>query len=194
MKHLHALLFCLAAFPLLNALAAESSDPLAVGFLSPPDSARPHTWWHWMNGNVTKEGITADLEAMQRVGIGGVQIFNAGEGIPAGPVKFNSPEWHEMFSFAVKEADRLGIEVCLHNCAGWSSSGGPWNSKENSMQRLTISETKVSGGQKVSGVLSQPRTEWNVYQDVAVLAFRTPDGEDASMKSAARSETIARRS
>ena len=185
MKKLRALLFCLAAFPLLNTAAAESSDPVAAGFQSPPDSARPHTWWHWMNGNVTKEGITADLEAMARVGVGGAQIFNAGEGIPAGPVKFNSPEWHEMFSFAVKEADRLGIELCLHNCAGWSSSGGPWNSKENSMQRVTISETKVSGGQKFSGALPPPRTEWNVYHDVAVLAFRTPDGEDALMKSAA---------
>lgn len=70
-----------------------------------------------MNGKVNKAGITADLEAMQRVGIGGIQIFNAGEGIPAGPVKFNSPEWHEMFKLAVQEADRLGIEVCLHNVA-----------------------------------------------------------------------------
>ena len=138
MKKLCALVVGLAAISLLNVTAAESSDPLAAGFQIPPDSARPHTWWHWMNGNVTKEGITADLEAMQRVGIGGAQIFNAGEGIPAGPIKFNSPEWHEMFSFAVKEADRLGIELCLHNCAGWSSSGGPWNSKENSMQRVKV--------------------------------------------------------
>ncbi len=165
--------------------AQNSTDALATGFATPPASARPHTWWHWMNGNVTKEGITADLEAMSRVGIGGAQIFNAGEGIPAGPVKFNSPEWHEMFSFAVKEADRLGIELCLHNCAGWSSSGGPWNSKEQSMQHVVISETKISGGQKFSGTLPPPRMEWNVYHDVAVLAFRTPDGEGVAMKSAA---------
>src|SRR5579862_4816783 len=103
-----ALCFTVSAAPIPN-------DPLASGFQSPPPSARPQTWWHWMNGNITKEGITADLEAMQRVGIGGAEIFNAGEGIPAGPVKFNSPEWHEMFSFAVKEANRLGLELCVHN-------------------------------------------------------------------------------
>ncbi|HEY1490225.1 MAG TPA: glycosyl hydrolase, partial [Verrucomicrobiae bacterium] len=162
----------------------SANDPLASGFQSPPASARPHTWWHWMNGNVTKEGITADLEAMQRVGIGGAQIFNASEGIPPGPVKFNSPEWHEMFTFAVKEADRLGLELCIHNCAGWSSSGGPWNSREHSMEHVVLTETKVTGGQKFSGTLPQPRAEWNVYHDIAVLAFRQPDGEGLTMRSA----------
>lgn len=180
--NIRAAFFCLGLS--LFSVNAQTPDPLAEGFASPPASARPHTWWHWMNGNVTKEGITADLEAMARVGIGGAQIFNAGEGIPAGPVKFNSPEWHEMFSFAVKEADRVGIELCLHNCAGWSSSGGPWNAKENSMQHVVISETKVAGGKKFSGALPQPRTTWDVYHDIAVLAFRTPDGEGVSMKSA----------
>jgi hypothetical protein len=180
-----SLVLCLAFLQSLTAFAApNSTDPLAAGFQSPPPSARPQTWWHWMNGNVTKEGITADLESMQRVGIGGAQIFNASEGIPPGPVKFNSPEWHEMFSFAVKEADRLGLELCLHNCAGWSSSGGPWDSKEHSMEHVVMTETKVSGGQKFSGTLPQPKTEWNVYHDIAALAFRSPDGEGSSMKSA----------
>src|SRR6185312_3081334 len=164
--------------------ATDSTDALASGFESPPASAKPQTWWHWMNGNVTKEGITADLEAMQRVGIGGAQIFNASEGIPPGPVKFNSPAWHEMFAFAVKEANRLGLQLCVHNCAGWSSSGGPWNSREHSMEHVVMTETKVSGGEKFSGTLPQPRTEWNVYHDVAVLAFHQPDGERQSMRSA----------
>jgi hypothetical protein len=182
----HLLVLCLGFFQSLHSFAApESADSLAGGFRSPPASARPHTWWHWMNGNVTKEGITADLESMQRVGIGGAEIFNASEGIPAGPVKFNSPEWHEMFSFAVQEANRLGLELCIHNCAGWSSSGGPWNSPEDSMEHVVMSETKVSGPQKFSGDLPQPRSVWNVYHDIAVLVFRSPDGESISMKSAA---------
>jgi hypothetical protein len=182
----YSLALCLAFLQSFTVSAApDAADPLAAGFQSPPASARPHTWWHWMNGNVTKEGITADLEAMQRVGIGGAQIFNASEGIPAGPVKFNSPEWHEMFSFAVKEADRLGLELCVHNCAGWSSSGGPWDSKEHSMEHVVMTETKVSGGQKFSGTLPKPNATWDVYHDVAVLAFRSLDGDGASMKSAA---------
>jgi hypothetical protein len=167
---------CLLVFSfILSVATANSADSLADGFGAPPASARPQIWWHWMNGNVTKAGITADLEAMQRVGIGGAQIFNAGEGIPAGPVKFNSAEWHEMFKFAGQEANRLGLELCLHNCAGWSSSGGPWNTPEHSMQRVTISETNVAGAQKFSGTLAQPPTRWNFYRDIAVLAFRTPD-------------------
>ncbi|HSY18926.1 MAG TPA: glycosyl hydrolase [Candidatus Acidoferrales bacterium] len=169
----------------LAQLLATAADPLAAGFVSPPASARPQTWWHWMNGNVTKEGITADLEAMQRVGIGGAQIFNAGEGIPAGPVKFNSPEWHEMFTFAVQEADRLGLELCIHNCAGWSSSGGPWNTPEHSMMHVVTSEVKVTGGQKFSSTLPQPPTKWDYYRDIEVVAFRTMDGEGARMKALA---------
>ncbi len=183
---IHPLVLCLAVLQSFTAFAApDSADSLAAGFQSPPASARPHTWWHWMNGNVTKEGITADLEAMHRVGIGGAQVFNASEGIPPGPVKFNSPEWHEMFSFAVKEADRLGLELCVHKCAGWSSSGGPWDSTEHSMEHVVLTETKIPGGQRYSSTLPQPRSTWNVYHDVAVLAFQTPGGEGLSMKSAA---------
>src|SRR5580698_11292117 len=92
-------------------LAARADDSLEAGFKAPPDSARPQTWWHWMNGNVTKEGITADLEAMKQIGLGGAEIFNADCGIPPGPVRFNSPEWHEMFTHAVHEADRLGLQI-----------------------------------------------------------------------------------
>ena len=80
-----------AALPLPRAFAAEPGDELVRGFVSPPDAAKPQTWWHWMNGNVTREGITADLEAMQRVGIGGAQVFNPLEGIPDGPAPYRAP-------------------------------------------------------------------------------------------------------
>ena len=62
------------------------ADSLADRFRTPPDDARPQVWWHWMNGNVTKEGITADLEAMAAIGIGGAHIFDVRIGIPKGPV------------------------------------------------------------------------------------------------------------
>src|SRR5260370_495137 len=105
---LHSLRFLpVIAIVCCAAAAAFGADSLETGFQHPPDSAKPQTWWHWMNGNVTKEGITLDLEAMKRVGLAGAQIFNADSGIPAGPVKFMSPEWREMFKHAVEEADRL---------------------------------------------------------------------------------------
>ena len=170
--------------------AGAASDDLEKGFVEPPASARPHTWWHWMNGNVTREGITADLEAMARVGIGGAQIFNAAEGIPHGPVQFNSPEWIAMVKHSAKEAKRLGLELCIHNCAGWSSSGGPWNTPEHAMQVVVTSETQVKGPAKFEGTLAQPPTKLGFYRDVAVLAFRTPVGEKSKMRDAAPTATL----
>src|SRR5262245_61858173 len=87
---------------------SAAGDALAGGFRNPPNSARPHTWWHWVNGNISREGITADLEAMKRVGIGGAQIFNVDCGLPAGSVPFMSPRWQAMIAHAIREADRLG--------------------------------------------------------------------------------------
>ena len=168
---------------LLLACGVARAEDLAQGFAQPPPSARAHTWWHWMNGNITKDGITADLEAMARVGIGGAQIFNAGEGIPHGPVQFGSEEWRGLVKHAAAEADRLGLEICIHNCAGWSSSGGPWNTPEHAMQIVVTSETPVQGPASFAGVLPQPPTKLDCYRDIAVLAFRTPAAESVTMKS-----------
>ena len=165
------ILVCFAVV-LTSFCSAARADSLEDGFREPPDSAKPQTWWHWMNGNITAEGITADLEAMKRVGIGGAQIFNVDCGIPPGPVKLMSPEWRQLMLHAVKEADRLGLELCIHNGTGWSSSGGPWNTPALAMQRLTASETNITGPCHFTGVLSQPKTALNYYRDIAVVAFR----------------------
>ena len=158
----------------LPALAdtADATDPLSRGFAGPPPAARPHTWWHWMNGNISKEGITADLEAMAAVGIGGAQIFNVDQGIPAGTVPFLSPAWREMVVHAAKEAKRLGLELCLHNCAGWSSSGGPWITPEHSMQMLAWSEGVATGGKALTLTLPAPPQRAGYYQDIAVIALK----------------------
>lgn len=169
---LHPLLALLVACAMAPATAAP--DALAQAFRNPPDSAKPHTWWHWLNGNSSKVGITADLEAMKRAGIGGVQIFNVDCGIPDGPVPVMSPEWREHIRHAIAEAARLGLEVCVHNCPGWSSSGGPWVEPEHAMQMLTWSETRVTGPTTFSAVLPQPATRRNYYRDVAVFAIPTP--------------------
>lgn len=157
-----------------NSRAAEPGAELARHFATPPDSARPQTWWHWMNGNITKDGITADLEAMRHIGINGVEIFNVSEGIPDGPAPYMSPQWLELFRFAGAEAERLGMQICFHNCAGWSSSGGPWVKPEHAMQTIVTSEVKVSGGKQFKAVLPKPATKAGYYRDVAVLAFPTP--------------------
>jgi hypothetical protein len=153
------------------------ADELDTGFQQPPASAKPQTWWHWMNGNITKEGITADLEAMSRVGLGGVQLFDVSDFIPRGPVDYMSPAWRGMVKHAFTEADRLGLEICIHNCPGWSASGGPWIKPEKAMQKIVFSEMKIKGPATFDGKLKQPKTELGFYRDIAILAFPTPQGE-----------------
>ncbi len=172
----------LAAGLCLALTVVAEPDALESGFQHPPNSAKPQTWWHWMNGNITRVGITADLEAMKRAGEGGATIVNVDCGIPRGPVTFMSPEWREMFKFAVSEASRLGLSLCVENGAGWSSSGGPWNTPEHAMQRVTTSELRLTGPQLFSAALPQPPTTLDFYRDIAVLAFPAIGEDQPSMR------------
>lgn len=147
---------------------------LREGFAHPPKEAKVRTWWHWLDGNVTAEGITADLEAMHRVGIQEATLFNGGMGFPQGPVAYMSAEWLDLLHHAASEAERLGLELSFHNGPGWSSSGGPWVKPENAMQTVTYSEQQVEGGRKISVSLQMPHSRHDFYRDIAVLAFPTP--------------------
>ena len=127
-----------------------------------------------MNGNITREGITADLEAMARVGIQGVMIFEVAQPeqmAPAGPVAFGSPAWREMFRHAVAEAGRLGMEINMNNDAGWCGSGGPWNTPERSMQKLVWTSTEVKGPCRFNDVLPVPKGTKGFFWDIKVLAW-----------------------
>ena len=122
---------------------ATFADDLADCFRTPSPSSRPQVWWHWMNGNVTKEGITADLEAMKAIGIGGAHIFDVNCGIPKGPVGFNTPAWHDHVRWAAHEAKRLGIELGLSNwvplrtrMGGSCASLDCWLSSNNTVKHV----------------------------------------------------------
>jgi hypothetical protein len=125
-------------------------------FAHPPDSARPWVYWYFMDGNMTREGMTADLEAMKAAGIGGALFLEVGIGIPRGPVDFMSPEWLSLFGHAVAEADRLGIAVAVGTGPGWCGSGGPWITPDLSMQHTVMSETRVEGPSHFNAVLPRP--------------------------------------
>jgi len=168
----------LISFKPQTGLCAESADALETAFRQPPAGAHAKTWWHWMNGNVTAEGITLDIEAMKRAGIRGFQIFQVGTGIPKGPVDYSSSEHTRLLQHAAREAERLGMEFDIMNCPGWSSSGGPWITPEYSMKQFTWSETLVrGGGQRVVATLRQPLTKLGYYRDAFVLAFPALEGE-----------------
>lgn len=147
---------------------------LEAGFKNPPNEAKARTWWHWISGNVSKSGITKDLEAMKAVGIQEAQLFNVHLGFPKGPVKYLSEEWLDLFKFSAEEAKRLDLELAFHNSAGWSSSGGPWVTEENAMQTVVFSELEISGGKPIKATLPKPETKFDYYKDIAVLAFPKP--------------------
>ena len=152
------------------ACAPQKVDALKAGFVTPPASARPWVYWFWLNSNITREGITADLEAMKRVGIGGVLIMEVDQGAPVGKASFMGPEWRALFAHAVAEAERLGLEINMTDDAGWNGSGGPWITPEQSMQKIVWSETEVKGPKRFEGVLKQPETVRDYYQDIGVVA------------------------
>lgn len=155
-----------------------TESTLREGFAAPPAQAKARTWWHWINGNVTRSGITADLEAMKDAGIQEAQIFNVDQGFPEGNAEYMSEEWLDLIHFAAREASRLGIELGFNNAAGWSSSGGPWVKPEYGMQTLVYSITAADGSRKGYPVLPQPQSRLGFYRDIAVIAFPTPASDE----------------
>jgi (4-O-methyl)-D-glucuronate---lignin esterase len=161
------------------ALAQSASDPLRSGFENPPSRARPRVWWHWMNGNVTKEGIKLDLEWMHRVGIAGFQNFDATLGTPQvvqHRLPFMTPGWKDAFRYATTLADQLGLEETIAASPGWSETGGPWVPASEAMKKYVWSETFVEGGKPFTGRLAHPPSETGAFQSVKLHGGVAPPG------------------
>ncbi len=160
-----------------------------------------------MSGNISREGILADLEWMHRTGIGGLQNFDADLQTPKVVEKrlaFMTPEWKDAFHFAMTTADRLGLEATVAGSPGWSESGGPWVTPDAAMKKLVWSETILEGGHAYSGLLPQPPsnsgqfqdapfrdasvptvgTSPAFYRDTRVIAFRLPRSEERALNGA----------
>ena len=184
MKYFRRIVRLVSLISLLLCATSVFADSLTSGFQNPPPDARPRTWWHWISGNVTREGITADLEAMKNVGLGGATILDIDGDIPHGEVNSLSPEWFALINHAIREANRLGLEITVHNCPGWSSSGGPWIKPENAMKEIRYTETFVEGGKPLDIALKQPSPgrDNKFYRDVAVLAFPSIAGDGYDIK------------
>jgi hypothetical protein len=141
-------------------------------FANPPDAAYPWVYSFWLNGNVTKEGISADLEAMHQVGIRGLLFMDGAIGNPPGPERFMSESWLEMFDHMLAEAARLGIEVNLNNDPGWAGSGGPWVTPEIASQRVISAAMVLPGSSRFDAALTQPAgVNHGFYRDIAVVAY-----------------------
>ena len=190
----------LLGFSEVNA-QSKTTDGLLKGFLSPPAAARPRVWWHWMNGNITKEGIRKDLEWMKRSGIGGFQNFDASLGTPQIVEKrltYMTSEWKDAFYFTARLADSLKLEMAIAGSPGWSESGGPWVKPEDGMKKIVWTATRTKGGssniivQKPAGVTGPFQNipkgldfgesegnlkQTNFYKDIAVVAFKLPEAD-----------------
>ncbi len=185
------LMICLAAIPVVT---LAQGDSLAQDFANPPDSARPRVWWHWMNGNITKQGIKLDLEWMHRVGVVGFQNFDASLSTPQVVEKrlaYMTPEWKDAFKYAVTLGDQLGMEEAIASSPGWSETGGPWVPPSQGMKKYVWSETGIEGGKPFSGQLVHPpsntgpfqamrdpdNSAFSFYADSVVVAYRRPSSD-----------------
>jgi len=169
-------LFVLATLTVF-ALNARADD-LESGFVNPPDSTRPRCYWYWLDGHISKDGITKDLEAMKRVGIGEgyIGMIEFQSGAKANPdLKPLTDPWWEMMVHAIREGTRLGVDVGVFNSPGWSQSGGPWVKPEQAMRYVSLPEVRVHGPQHYEAKL--PSADGS-FQDVAVMAFPAPEGEE----------------
>ncbi len=158
---------CLFLMPLFSL----AQNDLLTQFQNPPNAARPRVWWHWMNGNVTKNGIQKDLEWMQRVGIGGFQNFDANLFTPQvveEKLVFMTSEWKDAFKFATELADQKGLEMAIAGSPGWSVTGGPWVPAEDGMKKYVFTRTRVEGGKPFSGKLPQPAATSGKFGNVGI--------------------------
>jgi hypothetical protein len=165
----------------LGAHAAGIAD-LEKDFATPPEATKPRCYWYWMDGHYSKDGITKDLEAMRRVGIGEayIGIIADQSRLAPGEVKALTEPFWETMAHAIREGTRLGVDIGVFNSPGWSQSGGPWVKPEQAMRHLVLPELRLRGPQKFSGRLPRPVGD---FQEVAVLAFPAPEGDADSIAS-----------
>jgi hypothetical protein len=150
--------------------AQQGGDLLLREFSNPPESAKPRVWWHWMNGNITKEGIRLDLEWMHRVGVAGFHNFDANLATPQVVEKrlvYMTPDWKDAFKYAIVLGDQLGMEEAIASSPGWSETGGPWVPASQGMKKYVWSETSAEGGKPFMGKLAHPPSNTGPFQSFA---------------------------
>jgi hypothetical protein len=169
-----------AAKPVPATASAPEIDTLYQSFLNPPNGARPRVWWHWMNGNISEEGIKLDLDWMHSVGLGGVTIFegaiNTPQVVPQRLI-YMAPEWKHAFNYAVDTARGYGMEVAIASSPGWSETGGPWVPPAQGMKKMVWSATRAEGGHPFTGTLAHPPEVDGTFQNFSVPGRRGPDGK-----------------
>jgi hypothetical protein len=176
----------LTVFSNANAQTKTVAKPdLKKLFQSPPEAAKPWVFWYWLQGAVSKEGVTKDLEAMKEVGLGGAYLMPIKGPNPAytdHPVVQLTPEWWAMVKHAMNESKRLNFKLAMHVSDGFALAGGPWITPKLSMQKVVWTEKQITGGKQFNDILQQPETNEGYYKDIAVFAYRSPAGAGVSTR------------
>lgn len=160
-----------------TATQPQTDNPLIDRFLTPPAEARAWCFWYWMYGALSTEGITADLEAMRDAGLKGAYLMPIKSPVAEHTPAYDqlSPEWFDKVGHAVREADRLGLELGFHICDGFALAGGPWIRPEESMQKIVWSDTTVCGRKIRDLRLPEPEKFEGYYEDIALYAVPVTD-------------------
>ena len=169
--------FCMTTM----SMVAQNADTWDKVWLNPPVSASPGCYYYWDNGNISKEGITKDLEAMKSIGIDEPFVTNVvGRYVKPGSVKVFSEDWWSCMVHAANEAKRLGMHIGYFNCPGWSQSGGPWVKPTETMRYLVSGEAQVVGGKNVNFDVKElfDSVARPMLQLVTVQAFPMPLYDD----------------
>ncbi len=166
--------FKIIFFLLLISASVSGQTSLYENFKQPNEEARPWTFWYWMHGAISKEGIKADLEAMKQIGLGGAYLMPI-KGIEGStypnPVNQLTTEWWKMVKYSFQVADSLGLKMGMHISDGFALAGGPWIKPEESMQKVVFTDTIIKGGKIKDLLLNQPETNENYYQDIAIYGI-----------------------
>ena len=192
---------CLVFLFLFLVITSNAQDNFYTDFMTPPPAAKPRVWWHWMNGNVSKEGIQKDMEWMEKSGIGGLMNFDANLFTPVVVKKklvYMTPEWKDAFKFTTSLAKEKKLELAIAGSPGWSVTGGPWVEPEDGLEKYEWSLTRATGGSTFKGKLNEPPGSTgkiqnakygaggfgesskkipHFYADAAVIAFKQPAHE-----------------
>ncbi|HRZ98524.1 MAG TPA: glycosyl hydrolase, partial [Paludibacter sp.] len=176
MKKLQLLIFLTCFFGFVRAQRS-----LVENFKNPPSEARPRTFWHWVHGAVSKEGVKADLIAMKEIGLEGPSLFTIRD--PKNeyfdkPIAQLSPGWFEMLRYTMHICDSLGLKFSMHISDGFALAGGPWISPAESMQKVVFTDTIIKGGKIKNLTLRQPETIENYYEDIEIYALYVKTQEE----------------
>ena len=193
----------MALLSLTLAQGVRAQGTVYEGFRNPPQEARPRVWWHWMDGNVSMDGILKDIEWMERAGIGGFHQFDAGGiGMPAivdEKMPYNTPQWQVAMRYAMELAAAKGMETAVASAPGWSSTGGPWVKPADAMKKLTWRTVEVEGpGIEVlwmPPLYKTPGTYQNIpdggdadpwFEHIATMAVKLPAAEKTMLQMGAK--------